>query len=114
MTSLHAFSFFAGISISLASLYLAEIAPKMIRGAVGTVHQLFITLGLFWGAVMGLPEMAGIEYEINYFYQNSMRQTINMISHKVVLFLKVKSFYLRVLLPFMASSVKNYHNYVLT
>lgn len=48
-----------GISISLASLYLAEIAPKKIRGSVGTVHQLFITLGLLWSMVMGLPDIVG-------------------------------------------------------
>lgn len=48
-----------GISISLASLYLAEISPKKIRGAIGTCHQLFITVGILWSMIMGLPEITG-------------------------------------------------------
>lgn len=48
-----------GMGISLASLYLAEISPKGIRGAVGTCHQLFVTLGILWSMVLGLPKLAG-------------------------------------------------------
>ncbi|KAL4220892.1 Solute carrier 2 [Mactra antiquata] len=48
-----------GMGISLASLYLAEISPKKIRGAVGTCHQLFVTLGILWSMVLGLPALAG-------------------------------------------------------
>ncbi|XP_060565835.1 solute carrier family 2, facilitated glucose transporter member 1-like isoform X2 [Ruditapes philippinarum] len=48
-----------GISVSLASLYLAEISPKSIRGAVGTCHQLFITIGILWSMVLGLPDLCG-------------------------------------------------------
>lgn len=48
-----------GINISLASLYLAEISPKKIRGAIGTCHQLFITVGILWSMCMGLPEITG-------------------------------------------------------
>ncbi|KAH3817958.1 solute carrier family 2, facilitated glucose transporter member 1-like [Dreissena polymorpha] len=49
----------SGINISLAALYLAEIAPTKIRGAVGTCHQLFITVGILFSMVLGLPELAG-------------------------------------------------------
>ncbi|XP_045161537.2 solute carrier family 2, facilitated glucose transporter member 5-like isoform X2 [Mercenaria mercenaria] len=48
-----------GISVSLASLYLAEISPKKIRGAVGTCHQLFITIGILWSMILGLPDLSG-------------------------------------------------------
>ncbi|KAL3861432.1 hypothetical protein ACJMK2_007466 [Sinanodonta woodiana] len=48
-----------GINISLASLYLAEISPRKIRGAVGTFHQLFITIGILWSMVLGLPGFSG-------------------------------------------------------
>ena len=51
---------FLGINISLASLYLAEISPKKIRGAIGTCHQLFITVGILWSMVMGLREVSGV------------------------------------------------------
>ena len=50
---------FSGINTSLASLYLAEISPKKIRGAIGAFHQLSITIGILWSMVMGLPEIAG-------------------------------------------------------
>ncbi|XP_052761204.1 solute carrier family 2, facilitated glucose transporter member 1-like isoform X2 [Mya arenaria] len=48
-----------GVSVSLASLYLAEISPRSIRGAVGTCHQLFITVGILWSQVLGLPDISG-------------------------------------------------------
>ncbi|KAJ8321106.1 hypothetical protein KUTeg_002693 [Tegillarca granosa] len=48
-----------GINVSLASLYLAEISPKKIRGAVGTIHQLFITIGILWSNIMGVSKLAG-------------------------------------------------------
>ena len=50
---------FSGINISLASLYLAEVSPKKIRGAIGAFHQLSITIGILWSMVMGLPDIAG-------------------------------------------------------
>lgn len=49
----------SGINVSLASLYLAEISPKKIRGAVGTCHQLFITIGILWSQILGLPDLSG-------------------------------------------------------
>ncbi|WAR14416.1 GTR1-like protein [Mya arenaria] len=49
----------SGINISLASLYLAEVAPRKIRGAIGTCHQLFITVGIMFSMVLGLPELLG-------------------------------------------------------
>ncbi|XP_033764056.1 solute carrier family 2, facilitated glucose transporter member 1-like [Pecten maximus] len=48
-----------GINISLASMYLAEISPRSIRGAVGTCHQLFITVGILWSNIMGVSKLCG-------------------------------------------------------
>jgi len=43
--------FFIGFAVGMASfvvpLYLAETAPKRIRGAMGTLFQLMITIGIF-------------------------------------------------------------------
>ena len=50
-----------GLNVSLASLYLAEISPKKIRGSVGTCHQLFITVGILWSNIMGVSKLAGTE-----------------------------------------------------
>lgn len=48
-----------GLNVSLASLYLAEISPKKIRGAIGTCHQLFITVGILWSNIMGVSKLFG-------------------------------------------------------
>ena len=51
--------FFAGFATQLAPMYLAEITPVRYRGAFGTGHQLFITIGIFAGSVFGLREILG-------------------------------------------------------
>lgn len=43
----------------LAPLYLAEITPFNLRGALGTANQLFITIGIFVSNLMGLREILG-------------------------------------------------------
>ena len=48
-----------GMSNVVAPMYLTEIAPYSMRGAFGTVHQLAITLGIFGGSVLGLPQILG-------------------------------------------------------
>ena len=40
-------------------MYLTEITPFNLRGAFGTGHQLFITIGIFIGSVLGLREIFG-------------------------------------------------------
>lgn len=37
---------FLGVSVTIVPLYLAEIAPFNLRGAIGTIHQLMITVGI--------------------------------------------------------------------
>ena len=49
----------SGLNISLCPLYLAEISPKKIRGAIGTCHQLAITIGILFSQIMGLKELLG-------------------------------------------------------
>jgi MFS family permease len=48
-------SLFSGV----ASIYLFEIAPRRLRGAAGTMHQLVLTLGLTLVNVFGLPMLLG-------------------------------------------------------
>nr|KAG5707331.1 hypothetical protein BaRGS_005298 [Batillaria attramentaria] len=51
----------SGLNISLCPLYLAEISPKKIRGAIGTCHQLAITIGILFAQILGLRELLGTE-----------------------------------------------------
>lgn len=46
--------FYAGVSVTIVPLYLAEISPSNLRGAIGTVHQLFITIGILVAQALGL------------------------------------------------------------
>ncbi|KAJ8005933.1 hypothetical protein DPEC_G00123030 [Dallia pectoralis] len=49
----------AGIGICVQPLYLGEIAPRALRGAMVMGTSIFITGGLFTGQVMGLKELLG-------------------------------------------------------
>ncbi|KAL2896345.1 Plastidic glucose transporter 4 [Bienertia sinuspersici] len=44
-----------GISSALVPLYISEISPTDIRGALGSVNQLFICIGILAALVAGLP-----------------------------------------------------------
>ncbi len=48
-----------GIGNCLAPMFLSEISPFNIRGALGTVHQLSVTIGIFMSSVFGLPSILG-------------------------------------------------------
>ncbi|XP_071494139.1 solute carrier family 2, facilitated glucose transporter member 1-like [Diadema antillarum] len=67
--------FSVGMSLTIVPLYLAEIAPTKLRGAITTTHQLLITIGILiaqslgfyafydektWPAVLGLSAATGI------------------------------------------------------
>ncbi|CAG5125092.1 unnamed protein product, partial [Candidula unifasciata] len=47
----------SGLNITLCPLYLAEISPKKIRGALGTCHQLAVTIGILVSQIFGLKEL---------------------------------------------------------
>ncbi|XP_041793152.1 solute carrier family 2, facilitated glucose transporter member 11b [Chelmon rostratus] len=51
----------AGISLCVQPLYLGEIAPTKLRGAMGMGTSVFITGGLLTGQVIGLKELLGKE-----------------------------------------------------
>nr|XP_006819907.1 PREDICTED: solute carrier family 2, facilitated glucose transporter member 3-like [Saccoglossus kowalevskii] len=53
--------FYCGISTGLVPMYLSEIAPTNLRGAVGVFHQLFVTIGVLVSQILGLNEILGTE-----------------------------------------------------
>lgn len=42
-------------------MYLTEISPANLRGSVGTIYQLVITISIVISQVLGFPELLGTE-----------------------------------------------------
>ncbi|XP_041859351.1 solute carrier family 2, facilitated glucose transporter member 1a [Melanotaenia boesemani] len=49
----------AGLSSNVVPMYLGELAPKNLRGALGIVPQLFITVGILTAQVLGIRNILG-------------------------------------------------------
>eukprot|EP00058_Branchiostoma_floridae_P020632 XP_002606122.1 hypothetical protein BRAFLDRAFT_88032 [Branchiostoma floridae] len=50
-----------GCAIMVVSMYLAEVSPPNLRGAIGTTQQLFITVGILVSQILGLQQILGSE-----------------------------------------------------
>ncbi|KAJ0062866.1 hypothetical protein NL108_008160, partial [Boleophthalmus pectinirostris] len=51
--------FYCGLTSGLVPMYIGEIAPKTYRGALGTLHQLAIVIGILLSQVIGLDFVLG-------------------------------------------------------
>ena len=49
----------AGLNAGLAPMYLGEVSPMHLRGAVGTVYQLIITISILVSQILGLESLLG-------------------------------------------------------
>lgn len=48
-----------GLNTSLVPMYISEIAPLNLRGGLGTVNQLAVTVGLLVSQVLGIDQILG-------------------------------------------------------
>jgi len=49
----------AGLNAGLAPMYLSEISPTQLRGALGTVYQLIITMSILLSQILGMESLLG-------------------------------------------------------
>ncbi|TSK82203.1 Solute carrier family 2, facilitated glucose transporter member 4 [Bagarius yarrelli] len=52
---------YCGLASGLVPMYVGEIAPTSLRGALGTLHQLAIVTGILIAQVLGLETLLGSE-----------------------------------------------------
>nr|XP_009669774.1 PREDICTED: solute carrier family 2, facilitated glucose transporter member 5 [Struthio camelus australis] len=50
---------YAGLASNVVPMFLGEISPKNLRGAIGIIPQLFITVGILVAQVLGLNSILG-------------------------------------------------------
>jgi len=55
----------SGLGNCIAPIFLSEIAPFNYRGAFGTLHQLFVTLGILLASIFGIPQLLGLSFLTN-------------------------------------------------
>ncbi|KFZ62511.1 Solute carrier family 2, facilitated glucose transporter member 5, partial [Podiceps cristatus] len=51
---------YAGLASNVVPMFLGEVSPKNLRGAIGIVPQLFITLGILVAQILGWPVLLGL------------------------------------------------------
>ncbi|XP_074162453.1 solute carrier family 2, facilitated glucose transporter member 5 [Sminthopsis crassicaudata] len=51
----------AGLSSNVVPMYLGELAPKNLRGAIGVIPQLFITIGILVAQIFGIRSILASE-----------------------------------------------------
>ncbi|XP_003966961.1 solute carrier family 2, facilitated glucose transporter member 1 [Takifugu rubripes] len=52
---------YCGLASGLTPMYVGEIAPTSLRGALGTLHQLAIVTGILIAQILGLDQLLGSE-----------------------------------------------------
>lgn len=53
--------FCTGLNTSLVPMYISEISPLNLRGGLGTVNQLAVTIGLLISQILGIKQILGTD-----------------------------------------------------
>ncbi|XP_076318379.1 solute carrier family 2, facilitated glucose transporter member 1-like isoform X1 [Tachypleus tridentatus] len=70
----------AGLNAGLAPMYLTEVSPTHLRGAVGTIYQLVITITILISQIIGLPQVLGTEEHWPYVFGMTLIPAIFMLA----------------------------------
>ncbi|XP_074601458.1 solute carrier family 2, facilitated glucose transporter member 1-like isoform X3 [Brevipalpus obovatus] len=70
----------SGLAAGLAPMYLTEISPVHLRGAVGTIYQLIIVIAILIAYVLGFDSMLGTDTLWPYLFAVTLIPTIFMLS----------------------------------
>ncbi|XP_019642010.1 PREDICTED: LOW QUALITY PROTEIN: solute carrier family 2, facilitated glucose transporter member 5-like [Branchiostoma belcheri] len=72
-----------GCAIGVVPMYLSEVSPPNLRGAIGVTHQLFITIGILVSQIFGLQQILGNEerwpYLLGFYIIPAAFQTLFMM-----------------------------------
>ena len=68
-----------GMGFGLVPMYLTENSPKHIRGSLGVLHQLGVTIGILLSQIFGLEELLG-KYKCSFIQAISTTvSTVNLL-----------------------------------
>ncbi|XP_078593827.1 solute carrier family 2, facilitated glucose transporter member 5-like [Branchiostoma floridae x Branchiostoma japonicum] len=72
-----------GCAIGVVPMYLSEVSPPNLRGAIGVTHQLFITIGILVSQIFGLQQILGNEdlwpYLLGFYVIPAVLQSVVMM-----------------------------------
>lgn len=92
--------FSVGTNTILVPMYVSEIAPLNLRGALGTVNQLAVTIGLLVSQILGIQQLLGTQdgwptllgmctRKFYYLFLSAMRDIFESVNRKFAIFIKV-------------------------
>ncbi|CAN7986370.1 unnamed protein product [Ixodes hexagonus] len=70
----------SGLNAGLAPMYLTEISPLHLRGAVGTIYQLVVTVSILASQILGMPSALGTADRWPYLFALTIVPSIFMLA----------------------------------
>ena len=77
---------FAGLATGVCPMYALELSPASVRGAVGVLPQLFITVGLLSAQIISFPQLMGKPDLWGYFFALTGKLSIHCLLHWLAAF----------------------------